>query len=106
MPQPRKYESAALKQAAYRRRCAAALREQQGSKGLPTLPVLSQSPGRARWRKAIKSAYALLAQTTREMQDYYEERPQGWQGSERGEQHMEQTEALEGLLEELQALGE
>ena len=106
MPQPRKYESAAHKQAAYRSRCAAALKERWSSKGLPALPVPSQIPGRARWRAAIEGACALLEQTVGEMRDYYEERSEGWQETERASELLEQVETLEGLLEELQTLND
>jgi hypothetical protein len=106
MPQPRKYETAADKQAAYRRRCQAAYEEQMHSKGLPALPVLSQIPGRARWRSALEGACALLEQTVGEMRDYYEERSEGWQETERASALLEQLETLEGLLEELQTLND
>lgn len=104
MPQQRKYESNALKQSAYRRRCAAAQEEQMRSKGLPAMPVLSQIPGRVRWRAAIEGACTLMEQTAQEMRDYYEERSEGWQESERGGALLEQIECLEGLVEELRTL--
>ena len=104
MPQPRKYDSAALKQAAYRRRCQAAHQDQLRSKGLPALPPLPQIPARARWRAALKSACALLEQTTCEMRAYYEDRSESWQETERAGVLLDQLEALEGLLDELRTL--
>lgn len=104
MAQPRKYQTAALRQAAYRKRCAAAHQEEQRQKGLPALPVLPQVPGRARWRAAIGSASALVEQTAQEMREYYEERREVWQESERGEALLETVERLEALVEELSTL--
>ena len=71
MPQPRRYATRALQQAAYRKRQAAARDEQLRAKGLPALPAPPQIPGRVRWRSAIETAGAVLEQTAAEMQDYY-----------------------------------
>src|SRR5436190_1773954 len=98
MSQPRKHESNALKQAAYRRRQATAHNEQMRSKGLPALPALAQIPGRVRWRRAIENAGALLEQTVTEMRSYYDDRSEPWQETVRAEALTGQIETLESLL--------
>ena len=55
MPTPRKHESAAACQAAYRKRQAETRRLEQQRKGLPTLPAIPAMPGTARWDKIVKS---------------------------------------------------
>ena len=104
MPQPRKYESDAHKQAAYRKRQAAAYQEQLRSKGLPPLPTPAQIPGRVRWRSAIERACGLLEQTATEMREYSEERSERWQETLQAETFAEQLEAVESVLEDLRTL--
>ena len=106
MPQPRKHDSHALRQAAYRVRQAAARDEQLRAKGLPALPTPPQIPGRARWQSAIKAASKLLEQTVMEMNDYYENRSEQWQETQQAETLMEQIDALEGVLADLPDLNE
>ena len=103
MPQRRKHDSNALRQAAYRKRRATAYEEQLRAKGLPALPVLARIPGRVRWTSAVESACALLEQTVTEMRSYYDDRSEPWQVSPRGEDHQERIDSLEAILD---ALGE
>ena len=106
MPQRRKYDSDALRQAAYRVRQAVAQGEQLRSKGLPALPAPAQIPGRARWRSAIESASQRVEQTAMEMQHYYDDRSEMWQETARAETILEQIDALEGALGDLRDLYE
>ena len=106
MPQPRRYATRALQQAAYRKRQAAARDEQLRAKGLPALPAPPQIPGRVRWRSAIETAGAVLEQTAAEMQDYYADRSEEWQESERAEALLEQIGTLEEVIDKLHTLNE
>lgn len=104
MSQPRKYISAAARQAAYRLRCQQAQIQQLQQKGLPPLPPIATVPGGVRWRAAIQLAQTLLRQVSQEMSDYYDARSEAWQESERGEAFTERQEALETLVSELDML--
>ena len=104
MPTPRKYENAAARHAAYRKRQAEALRLEQQRKGLPTLPAIPAMPGTARWDKILAEAAVLLYTVVSERESYYDDRSEEWQESERGEEFLERTDALkeiEGSLGEL-----
>jgi len=73
MPQPRKYESQAAKQRAYRARLA--------SQNRPT--AKPGAPGYPRWRKAIAEATALLDSVYEELNEWMQERSEKWQESDR-----------------------
>lgn len=78
MPQIRKHEFAAARQASYRRRCSQARLGELSARGLPALPAVPTIPGKARWRQAIASADALLSMVEQEMNDYYNDRSETW----------------------------
>jgi hypothetical protein len=95
MPMPRKYESSAEKQAAYRLRCKQ--RELIVANSIPS------TPGRRRWRAMLGQALYLIEQAGREMEAYHDQRPESWQESERGEAF---AEAIESATEITSALRE
>ena len=101
MPTPRQYATAAQRQAAYRLRCQA--RVQAAAPG----PVVPNAPGRRRWKALCAQAEGRLEQVCEEMQACYEQRPEAWQDSERGEAFRELLEAVAeivSLLTEVQSL--
>lgn len=102
MPQPRKYANRAQQQAAYRTRCAAALRTHMDAKGLPALPPIPAMPGTARWRTAATMAYALLNTICDEMQAYFDDRSEQWQESERGDEFTERITGIEDIRDTLE----
>src|SRR5258706_16104644 len=104
MPQPRKYLNRAAQQAAYRARQENARQVAVASKGLPSLPVIATMPGWARWNASFQSAHELIADTLGEMQDYYEERSESWQESDRGEEHQEKIASVEAVVDALSDL--
>ena len=101
MPQPRKHASGAARQAAFRARREEARQVEVAAKGLPSLPAISSMPGWTRWNASLKAAHELIADTLGEMQDYYEDRSERWQESERGETHQEKTSSVEAVFEAL-----
>jgi len=104
MPQPRRYVSAAARQAAYRSRREQVRQVELAAKGLPSLPVISSMPGWARWNASFLAAHELLADTLAEMQDYYQDRSESWQESERGEEHQEKIASVEAVVDALSDL--
>jgi hypothetical protein len=104
MPQERRYANQAQRQAAYRRRTENARQAQLHSKGLPTTPAIATMPGSARWKAALMRATELVSMVHEEMQDYFDERTETWQESERGEQHEERRAAVEEVLDALTGL--
>ena len=101
MPQPKKHTSAAARQAAFRARREQARQVELAAKGLPSLPVISSMPGWVRWNASLKAAHELIADTLGEMQDYYEDRSEVWQASDRGEEHQEKITSTEAVVDTL-----
>jgi hypothetical protein len=101
MPQVRKYATRAEQQVAYRKRCEQARKAELARKGLPSLPAIATLPGWPRWNASLKAAQELLTCTLDEMQDYYSDRSEAWQESERGEEHQERIASLETVIDSL-----
>lgn len=104
MPTPRKYENAAARNAAYRKRQAEARMLEQLRKGLPPLPAIPTMPGNCRWGKMLAEAGILLRTVLDEREEYHGERSDSWQESERGEDFAERTDALREIEDALDAL--
>jgi hypothetical protein len=106
MPQPRKYDTTADKQRAYRERQAATRAQELLTKGLPPLPAIPTMPGERRWSLMQKQARETLQAMHEEMQGYHEERTEDWQESEKGEALQARMDALESIIADLDALTE
>lgn len=104
MPTPRRYPSHAQRQAAYRQRVAAARQEELQAKGMAPLPRVASMPGTRRWAAMREQALWLLQKVEEEMRDYYDQRSEGWQGSERGEAMAERLQALEEAIAAVEAV--
>jgi hypothetical protein len=100
MPTPRQYATAAERQAAYRQRRT--MQERSRNEAGPT--GLALLPGPRRWRALSRSVQEQLERLEREMQEYYDQRSESWQESERGERHLEQLQVLPDLRALLQEL--
>ena len=99
MPQPAKHSDHAARQAQYRARQAEARQVELTGKGLPPLPAISSFPGWPRWNASFRAAQELIARNLSEMQDYYDDRSESWQESERGEDHQERIAAAEEAVD-------
>jgi hypothetical protein len=106
MPQPRKYASRAIRQAAYRQRTRQSQDNLLTQRGLPKGPAISSMPGTARWAAAIKQSESLVAMVIEEMQDYHDDRSEIWQESTQAETFLERIEALQELNNQFSAIGE
>ena len=104
MPTPRKYESAAACQAAYRKRQAETRRLELSRKGLPALPVIPAMPGNSRWQKMVEEAGILFITVLAERETYHDERSEAWQESDRGEAFVEGTDAIMAIVEAIEDL--
>ena len=104
MPHPRHYPDAAAKQRAYRERQALARRAELAAKGLPPLPPLPTLPSRARWQALLAQAQLALETARDEMQAYYDARSETWLQGERATTMQEQLDALEQVLDALDAV--
>jgi hypothetical protein len=104
MPQPKKHTSAAARQASYRLRCEQARQAALAAKGLPMLPAIAALPGSSRWNASFAAAKELIASTLSEMQDYFDERSESWQESERGDNHQERMASVDEVLDALSGL--
>ena len=105
MPQPRKYESPAAKQAAYRARkqTIAAARVAAGFSPFPSPSPTASLQYRA-WRATIAQANAALERVYEEVNEWMQERSERWQESDRGFALQADYERLEAVLESLAEL--
>lgn len=101
MPQTRIHVSAAARQAAYRTRREHARQAALSAKGLPVLPAIASMPGWVRWNASFVAAHQLVAAAVTEMKDYFDDRSENWQESERGEEHEERIASAEAALDSL-----
>ncbi len=104
MPQPKTHASAAARQAAYRKRCEQARRAALVAKGLPSLPAIASLPGWKRWNASFEAAQELIENTLDEMREYYDDRSEAWQESDRGDEHQERISTVEEALDALGSL--
>jgi hypothetical protein len=102
MPQPRKYETRAQQQAAYRKRRILSERELLAQKGLPPMPAIPTMPGNARWSAMIVQAHSLLTQAADEIQDYHDDRSEAWQEGTKAEELLGKLEKLQEAIDQLQ----
>jgi hypothetical protein len=94
MPIPRKYESQAEKQKAYRARRA---NQEPAARAAVT-------PGYAKWRKTIREAFALLTTTYDELDAWMKERSERWQESDRAADLEADRDKLWEILDGLEEL--
>ena len=92
----------AQRQAAYRRRRRATIDGLLTTRGLPPLPAVSTIPGWPRWKEAMSRIAAQLDVIESEMTDYYEDRSERWQESERAEAFDENLNVLRTIMESAQ----
>lgn len=104
MPQPKLYASAAARQTAYRVRREQARRAQLTAKGLPALPMIAVLPGWKRWNASFAAAQELIEKALDEMRNYFDDRSETWQQSDRGEEHQERISTVEEVLEAVSGL--
>ena len=104
MPQPRKYDTRAQQQAAYRKRRAISDRELLAQKGLPPLPSIPTMPGNARWSAMVAQAHMLLSEAVDEMQSYHDDRSEQWQESTKAEDLLEKLEHLQETMDQLEQI--
>ena len=101
MPQPRRHDHPAARQRAYRERLRQAAAQQLAVKGLPSLPAIPTLPGYRRWTAGLLQAKQLLETVAQEMRDYYDQRSEQWQESDRAETLQEQLDQITDLAETL-----
>ena len=106
MPTLRLYASHAQRQAAYRKRKADAHKEELRARGIPPLPGVPTMPGWRRWNNMAERILLLLLSMQEEMQNYYDQRSETWQESDRGEDMNERIQALEVAISAAEALRE
>jgi hypothetical protein len=94
MPQPRKYQSAAERQRAYRARRERAPLEERAV----------VTPSYPKWRKSLREAYGLLEATYEEIHYWIQERSERWQESERAGYIEGDRDQLQEILEMLDNL--
>ncbi len=104
MPQQRKHNPNAARQEAYRARREQSRQIALAAKGLPSLPSIATIPGWTRWNASFTAAHALVADSLREMQEYFDDRSESWQEGERGEDHQERIASVEAALDAIDQL--
>lgn len=102
MPQPRKYETRAAQQAAYRKRQMLSQQALLSLKGLPSLPAIPTMPGAARWSAMMGQARLLLQEASEQMQSYHDERSEQWQEGPKAEELLSRLEHVQEAVAALQ----
>jgi hypothetical protein len=106
MPAPRRYATAALRQAAYQKRKDAARENELRAKGLPPMPLIPTMPGTRRWALMLASARALVQAICDEREGYSDDRSEQWQDSDKGTDFHEHTEEIADLLTAIDEIGD
>jgi hypothetical protein len=104
MPTPRKYATAAERQAAYRQRQEAARRAALEAKNMPATAPISTMPSLSRWKALKEQAQAILQTMLEEMEAYRDERSEQWQESDKGaafEEMIDQVDTARNSVEEI-----
>ena len=104
MPQPKIHASPAARQSAYRDRCEKARRAALIARGLPSLPAIAALPGWKRWNASFAAAQDLTECALDEMRDYFDDRSETWQESERGDEHQDRITSVEEVLDAVSGL--
>lgn len=104
MPTPRKHQTPADRQAAWRARQAEARERERTAKGLPATAPIPTMPSTARWSALCRLAMDSLVTARDEMDAYADERSEAWQESERADTFRERIEALEAVIGDLEEL--
>ncbi len=104
MPQPKIYGSRSEQQAAYRLRVKRSQEELLLLKKLPPLPAIPTVPGYVRWTAMAKRVEQWVTTIQQEMDNYYSDRSEVWQESEKGAEFQEKLELLDEILTLVQAL--
>lgn len=73
------------------------------SAGLPAPRQISTMPSTARWNALLEAGRGKIEQLRDEMQEYFDERTEEWQESDRGTEMQERLERLEEALTALEA---
>src|SRR3990172_4909080 len=101
MPTPRKYESSAERQRAYRHRRGVQVEAQLNSRGIPPLPAIPSMPGHRRWKAMVNQARFLLENVVDEMRAYQQARSDEWQDSEQADEFAVALESAENAANAL-----
>ena len=104
MPTEKQRLQTAARQQRFRERRQEARRREQEAKGLPPLPAIPTLPGTHRWRAALRSAQALVAQVSEEMKQYAGDRSEAWQESDNAESFAERQGEVDDVLSQLDDL--
>lgn len=103
MPTPKQYDSNADRQKAFRDRQKAA-RASALAQGAPKAAAVPTMPSTARWAALMQQARGALDTCRGEMQEYFDERSEQWQESERADAMQERIGQLESIISDLEEL--
>jgi hypothetical protein len=99
MPTPRKHANHAQRQRAYIERQKAAQLAALADKNTPAGAAIPTMPSTARWRALAKQAQTILKALHSEMEDYWDERSEEWQESEKADAFQEEIDRVAEALE-------
>jgi hypothetical protein len=98
--------SNAERQKTFRRRLKQRLEAAGTPASLPDRPKIGTLPATKRWAAMHTQAMALLTTSLDEMQQYFEDRSEDWQQSDRGQAFQERLDAIEAAKEVVAELAE
>jgi len=87
------------RQAAYRKRRRTIIDFILSMQGLPSLPAVSTIPGWPWWKEAMTRIVAQLELIENEMTEYYDQRTERWQESDKAETFYNNRELLRTIID-------
>jgi len=104
MAQTKVYADPAARQAAFRKRQAARMQELSQTRIIPAASVIESLPSRQRWSSLIQSSANALTAARDEMQQYFDSRSEVWQEGDNAERMQENLDALDELINQIEAV--
>ena len=91
----------ATRQQRFRERQKQARLQELQAKGLPATPPIPTMPSTARWNGLLEQSRATLETLSTEMREYYDNRTEQWQESEKGTEFESKMDSIESILESI-----
>jgi hypothetical protein len=104
MAQPRKYDTVADRQRAYRERQALQRENELMLRGWPKAPSFGPVPGKKRWNNLTHTSSICLQTVHDELKEFVSSKSEHWQKSKRADPFKERIAELEEVIAKIRPL--